>query len=83
MQEHKEAWTAARKHLPDQIRARITMDVVGMRVASKRGLMRVREIWIWDLYAAFGGWRDGRVGQRSGVRGLGIFLLLLQWEGKG
>jgi hypothetical protein len=37
MQEHKEAWTAARKHLQDQIRARITMDVVGMRVASKRG----------------------------------------------
>jgi hypothetical protein len=40
------------------------MDVVAMRVASKRGggLMSVREIWIWDLYATFGGWRDGRVG---------------------
>jgi hypothetical protein len=37
MQEHKEAWTAARKHLQDQIRVRITMDVVGMRVAIKRG----------------------------------------------
>jgi hypothetical protein len=63
------------------------MDVVGMRVASKRGEADEcersgSEIYMPHLVDGVTGESDGNSGATSGVRGLGIFLLLL-WEGEG